>query len=94
MKLGSRLKHAWNAFNGRDPTTYYRSDIGAGYSQRPDRTRFRYGNERSIVTSVYNSIALDVAAIDIKHVRLDDNDRFGLGMTVTEQHRNPEMFLC
>ena len=36
MKLGSRLKHAWNAFNGRDPTTYYRSDIGAGYSQRPD----------------------------------------------------------
>lgn len=74
--LGSRLKHAWNAFiNNRDPTTYYR-DIGAGYSTRPDRPRLTRGNERSIVTSVYNRISLDVAAINIQHCKLDDNGRF------------------
>ena len=73
--LGSRLKHAWNAFMSRDPTVTYRN-IGAAYSQRPDRPMLSRGNERSIVTSVYNRIALDVAAIDIKHVRLDDNGRY------------------
>nr|DAV24895.1 MAG TPA: portal protein [Bacteriophage sp.] len=74
--LGSRLKHAWNAFiNNRDPTTYYR-DVGAGYSTRPDRPRLTRGNERSIVTSVYNRISLDVAAINIQHCKLDDNGRF------------------
>lgn len=71
----SRLKNAWNAFNNtRDPTPYYNSGIGYGY--RPDRPRFSRGNERSIVTSVYNRIALDVAAINIQHVRLDDEGRF------------------
>lgn len=59
----------------RDPTRH-RWDLGASYSTRPDRTRFTRGNERSIVTSVYNRIALDVAAIDIQHVRLDENNRF------------------
>lgn len=73
--FGSRLKHAWNAFFNRDPTNYYR-DVGLGYSYRPDRPRLTRGNERSIVTSVYNRIALDAAAIDIMHVRLDENDRF------------------
>lgn len=73
--LGSRLKHAWNAFLNRDPTSYYR-DIGASYSYRPDRPRFSRGNERSIVTSVYNRIALDVAAINIQHVKMDENGRF------------------
>ena len=74
--LASRFKSAWNAFlNNRDPTYYYR-DIGASYSYRPDRTRFTRGNERSIVTSVYNRIALDVAAINIQHCRLDENNRF------------------
>ena len=76
MGLIERVKHGWNAFiNNRDPTYDYHS-IGAGYSYRPDRIRFTRGNERSIVTSVYNRIALDVSAIDIKHCRLDDNDRF------------------
>lgn len=76
FEVSSRLKHAWNAFvNNRDPTASYR-DIGPGYSYRPDRPRLTRGNERSIVTSVYNRIALDVAAIDIRHVQLDDNERF------------------
>lgn len=73
--LGSRLKHAWNAFMSRAPTTNY-SEIGNGYYTRPDRVRFSRGNERSIVTSVYNRIAMDASAIDIRHCRLDDNERF------------------
>lgn len=73
--LGSRLKHAWNAFMSRAPTTNY-SEIGNGYYTRPDRVRFSRGNERSIVTSVYNRIAMDASAIDIRHCRLDDDDRF------------------
>ena len=73
--FGTRLKNAWNVFLNRDPTRYYH-DVGAGYSQRPDRSRFSRGNERSIVTSVYNRIALDVAAINIKHCKLDKNGRF------------------
>ena len=73
--LGSRLKHAWNAFFNRDPTEGYRV-YEASYSSRPDRVRFSRGNERSTVTSIYNRIAMDVAAIDIRHVRLDENGRF------------------
>lgn len=75
IAFGSRLKHAWNAFMNKDPTRSY-MDLGSSYSYRPDRPRFTMGNERSIVTSVYNRIALDVAAIDVQHVRLDDNGRF------------------
>ena len=76
LEVSSRLKHAWNAFvNNRDPTATYR-DIGPGYSYRPDRPRLTRGNERSIITSVYNRIALDVAANDIRHVKLDEDDRF------------------
>lgn len=75
LPVSSRLKHAWNAFLNRDPTSY-RPDIGVGYSYRPDRFRFTRGNERSIVTSVYNRIALDVAAINIQHVQMDKDDRF------------------
>lgn len=73
--LTSRLKVAWNAFRNRDPTMFYR-EPGMSYTYRPDRVRFSRGNERSIVTSVYNRIAMDVAAIDIKHCRLDDNGRY------------------
>lgn len=73
--IGSRLKHAWNAFLNRDPTDYYRN-VGTSYSYRPDRIRFTRGNERSIVTSVYNRIALDVSQIHIVHARLDESDRF------------------
>lgn len=74
MSFGSRLKHAWNAFTGTDYTTY--QDVGPGYSSRPDRIRLTKGNERSIITSVYNRIALDVAALNVQHIRLDENGRF------------------
>lgn len=73
--VGSRFKRAWNAFLNRDPTFNYK-DIGTSYSYRPDRPRLTRGNERSIVTAIYNRIALDVAAINIQHCRLDDNGRF------------------
>lgn len=75
IAIGSRFKHAWNAFRNNDQQNYYR-DIGTGYSYRPDRPRLTRGNERSIVTSVYNRIALDVAQINIQHVKLDENDQF------------------
>lgn len=73
--ISSRLKHAWNVFMSRDPTVEYR-DIGGGYSYRPDRPRLTRGNERSIVTSVFNRIALDVAAISIRHTRMDEDGRY------------------
>ena len=75
VTIGSRLKHAWNAFLNRDPTDYYR-DSGYGGTYRLDRPRLSRGNEQSIVTSVYNRIALDAAAINVQHVRLDENNRF------------------
>ena len=75
MGILTRAKNAWNAFNNRDPTVYYR-DVGAGYTYRPDRPRLTRGNERSIITSVFNRIALDVAAIGIQHCKVDENGRF------------------
>lgn len=75
LSVGSRFKNAWNAFRNREPTKVFQ-DIGYGYSYRQDRFHLTRGNERSIVTSVYNRIALDVAAIDIRHVQLDAEGRF------------------
>lgn len=75
VTFGSRLKHAWNAFINKDPTGYFK-DVGIGYYYRPDRPRLTRGNERSIVTSVYNRLALDASSINIQHVRLDENNRF------------------
>lgn len=75
MGFSDRLYHAWNAFLNKDPTSYYRT-VGAGYSYRPDRPRLSQGNERSIVTSIFNRIALDVASLTFQHVRLDDEGRF------------------
>ena len=73
--FGDRLRHAWNAFTNKDPT--YRSvGMGESSSSRQDRTRLTRGNERSIINSVYNRIAMDVASLKINHVRLDANDRF------------------
>ena len=72
-----RLKHTWNLFvydespKRRSPTNY-----GVSYYQNPNRVRFSRGNERTIVTSVYNRIALDAAAIEIRHVKMDNNNRF------------------
>lgn len=74
MSFGSRLKHAWNAFNGNTHMDY--RNLGMSYAYRADRPRLSRGNERSIVTSVYNRIALDVAALKIQHIRLDENERF------------------
>ena len=76
MKFTDRIKHGWNAFLNRDPTYNYRDLGGPSYGYRPDRMRFTRGNERSIVTSVYNRIALDAASIDIMHVQLDKDGRF------------------
>lgn len=75
LTIGSRIKHAWNAFVNKDPTPKYVT-YGEGSYYRPDRIRLSRGNERSIVTAIFNRIALDVAAIDIKHCKLDENDRF------------------
>lgn len=73
--LMTRLKNSWNAFRNRDPTLFY-NEPGMSYTYRPDRVRFSRGNERSIVTSVYNRIAMDAAAITIKHCRIDKNERY------------------
>lgn len=76
MGFLDRLQHGWNAFvKNRDPTPSY-AYYGDSYFYRPDRPRFTRGNERTITTSVYNRIALDVASIDVKHCRIDDNGRF------------------
>lgn len=72
MGLRDRLSHAWNAFMGRDPTVQREY----GSSSRPDRKRLHYGNERSFIGAIYNRIAIDVAAIRIEHVRLDENGRY------------------
>lgn len=75
MSLIDRFKRAVNVF-AREPTRRDYYDTGPGYSYRPDRVRFSRGNERSIVTSVYNRIAMDASAINIRHVILDDEGRY------------------
>lgn len=74
LNLSTRLTHAWNAFTSRDPTKYIIT--GPGYSSRPDRPRLSRGNEKSIATSIFNRIALDVSSVSIKHCRLDKNGRY------------------
>ncbi|MBO7449810.1 MAG: phage portal protein [Clostridiales bacterium] len=75
--LGARLQHAWNAFIGRDPTKISPSfDLGFSSYYRPDRTILTRGHERSIITTVYNRIAVDVASVNIQHVKVDDNGVF------------------
>lgn len=76
LDISSRLKHAWNAFRNKEPTYTSYEGYSSGAYYRPDRVRLTRGNDRSIVTSVLNRIALDVAAINIKHCRLDENERF------------------
>ena len=76
--FGARLKHSWDAFvdafSGRQSREFWY--MGPSSSYRPDRVRMTRGNERTIVTAIYNRIALDIASVDIRHVRLDDNDRY------------------
>ena len=76
LSFGSRLKHAWNAFTSNEEILSTRYPIGPSYFYRPDRPIFSRGNERSIVTAVYNRIALDVASVSIQHVLLDEDGRF------------------
>ena len=76
ITFGSRLQHAWNAFLNRDISNQLPYDMGYGSSIKPDRIRLAIGNERSIITSAYNRIAIDVAAISVQHVRLDENGRY------------------
>ena len=75
MGLIDRLQHSWNAFMNKDPTRYYQ-DVGPGYTYRPDRPRLTRGNERSIITSIFNRVALDVATLNITHCKVDENGRF------------------
>lgn len=74
----TRFQNAWNAFIGRDPTNrfLYNENWSGGYSYRPDRSRMNYGNERSIISSIYNRISVDCAAITIQHVKTDENNRY------------------
>ncbi len=74
--LGDRLRNAVNAFRNNENGVFRYRDVGPSYSYRPDRPRFSRGNERTIVTPIFNRMAIDVAAIDIIHVRLDENNRY------------------
>lgn len=78
LTIGSRIKNAWNAFQNKTPTS---NNGYGGYYRRPDRIRLSVGNERSIITAVYNRLALDVSSITIRHCRLDDNDRYKENIT-------------
>lgn len=75
--IRERFKRSWNAFLGRDPTTYSKDwSYGFSTSYRPDRVRLTRNNAVSIVGSIYNRIAIDVAAVDIRHVKVDENDAY------------------
>ena len=76
MKLGERLRHAWNAFTGRDQQIIQTQDLGPSYMVRQDRVPFRRGTERSIIASIYTRIAIDVSSVKIQHARLDEGDRY------------------
>lgn len=74
MTLGERIRDAWNALLNKDPPRY--PDVGAAFATRPDRPRFTCGNERTFLSAVYTRIGIDCAQIDIRHVKLDDNQRY------------------
>lgn len=74
--ITERFKNAWSAFTSRDPTFNQNHSYYEGFAYRPDRRFFRRGNERSIVTAVYNRIAIDAASVGIRHVRVDQNANF------------------
>ena len=76
LSIGSRFKNAWNAFQNKTPTSAYNGYGESAYSYRPDKVKLSRGNERSIITAIFNRIALDVAAINIRHCVLDEEDRF------------------
>lgn len=76
--FGSRLKHAWNAFTDQERRDQIQSfnDFGVSYGGRPDRTRLTITNERSIISSIMTRLSIDVAGVEIRHVRHDDSGRY------------------
>lgn len=76
MKLTDRLSHAWNAFQNKDPTPNSVQVLERGYFTRPDRRRLSIGADQTIISAIYNRIAIDVSAIDIEHVKVDENENF------------------
>ena len=76
MSIGQRLRHAWNAFTGRDQQILQTQDLGPSYVARQDRVTFRRGTEHTIIASIYTRIAMDVAAIRFQHAKLDEDGRF------------------
>ena len=76
MALTDRLKHAWDAFRNRDPTKINAYNLGEANYINPGKVRLRISNERSIIASIYNRIAIDAASIEIRHVRLNQNGRY------------------
>ncbi|MBR2248052.1 MAG: phage portal protein [Bacilli bacterium] len=77
LTFGERLKHSWNAFMNKDPTeTKKYIDLGPSNTRRPDMFRPTRGTEKTIVTAIYTRIAMDVAQLDIEHVKVDDNGRY------------------
>lgn len=76
MSVKDRLMHAWNAFTNLDQQTTQPGELGSGYAVRPDRVRFLVSNERSIISSIYTRLAIDVASVPMKHVRLDESGRY------------------
>lgn len=75
-RLGTFLKHAWNVFSDEDFGQRIASYSGGGYGHRPDRTRLRFSNERSIIASIYTRLAIDASTVDIRHVRRDADGRY------------------
>ena len=76
MTLGQRIKHGWNAFLGRDQQIIRGQDLGPAFYSRPDRTRYRFGTERTIISSIYTRIAMDVSNyVRIRHARIDENEQ-------------------
>ena len=75
LTLGQRIRHGWNAFLGREQEVIRRQDLGPAFYVRPDRTRLRFGNERTIISSIYTRIAVDVCNYTrIRHVRINENE--------------------
>lgn len=76
MAISDRIKNAWNAFFTKQEPTFNYWNYGSSYSYRPDRPHYGRRSDKTIVTAIYNRIAIDAAAIKFQHVRLDENDRF------------------
>lgn len=76
MAITNRIAHAWNAFVNMDDRQTGVTDYGNSYSVRPDRSRLGITNERSVISSVYTRLAIDVASVPIRHVRLDEDGRY------------------